>query len=206
MPMQTVTTDSAGRVVLRGLALGNALVTARKIGFKPGALRAILGPGENTLPLLLDAAIVPTLAEVRILGGREVLARHSEFEGRRSRGLASASFTEADIRKRNPVDTWQMFTGLPFVKVNAEGVAQSTRAATGGAGTRCYMNLAVNGLVITGRGGGPAPLDVLPSPAEIHGIEVFAGPAMVPPQYNRLSNSSALSGISTCGLIIVWTK
>jgi hypothetical protein len=46
----------------------------------------------------------------------------------------------------------------------------------------------------------PAPfnLDLLPSPREMAGIEVYAGNATMPIQYANLKNM--------CGIILVWTK
>ena len=40
----------------------------------------------------------------------------------------------------------------------------------------------------------------LPPPDQIHGIEVFAGPASIPPQYNGAANDKM------CGLIAIWTR
>jgi hypothetical protein len=40
----------------------------------------------------------------------------------------------------------------------------------------------------------------LPPPDQIHGIEVFGGPATIPPQYNGAANNKM------CGLIAIWTR
>ena len=44
----------------------------------------------------------------------------------------------------------------------------------------------------------PFNLDLLPSPKEIAGIEVYAGAATIPPQFNGFNRG--------CGVIIVWTR
>jgi hypothetical protein len=40
----------------------------------------------------------------------------------------------------------------------------------------------------------------LPPPSDIHGIEVFAGPASIPGKYSGLGSGK------WCGLIMLWTK
>jgi hypothetical protein len=44
----------------------------------------------------------------------------------------------------------------------------------------------------------PFNLDLLPSPREMMGIEVYAGSATIPPQFAGFGTS--------CGVILVWTK
>jgi CarboxypepD_reg-like domain len=48
--------------------------------------------------------------------------------------------------------------------------------------------------------GGTFDMMNLPAPDQIHGIEVFGGPATIPPQYNGAGNSKM------CGLIVIWTR
>ncbi len=47
---------------------------------------------------------------------------------------------------------------------------------------------------------GPVDLRLLPRPEEIHGVEVFAGAAMIPPQYGGVGSGK------WCGMIAVWTR
>jgi hypothetical protein len=58
----------------------------------------------------------------------------------------------------------------------------------------CFMTVLVDGVAM------PAPfnLDLLPSPHDLAGIEVYAGPATIPPQYSGYNRG--------CGLILIWTK
>lgn len=196
----TITTDSAGRASLADLEPGTARVIARKIGFAAGAVRSGLGPGANAITVILDAIDPPKLAEVRIVSGREVLARHEEFELRKLQGLTTASITEGDIRKRNPIWAWQMLSAIPSLHVdgNMGGArARSTRS-------KCDFRVMVDGI----QKEASFNLGNLPAPGEIHGIEVFAGPARIPPQYNSsiMSGGTFGPGGALCGLIAVWTK
>ena len=46
----------------------------------------------------------------------------------------------------------------------------------------------------------PFDLRMLPPPEEVYGLEVFAGPSSIPPQYGGV-------GVGKwCGLIAVWTR
>jgi hypothetical protein len=44
----------------------------------------------------------------------------------------------------------------------------------------------------------PFNLDLLPSPRELAGLEVYNGPATIPPRFNSYNAS--------CGILLVWTK
>ena len=68
-------------------------------------------------------------------------------------------------------------------------------------GQPCYLLVMVDGLVKNGVPGRPAfDLNQLPRPDEIHGVEVFAGAAMIPLQYSGMGDGK------WCGMIAVWTR
>jgi hypothetical protein len=215
-----VVTDSSGRAIVPAIEPGRSRVTSLAIGYRPGELFVPLEPGRNTVPLILDAARIPTLATVRIIGDRPVLARHQEFETRRSLRQTTASITAEDIAKRNPVDTWQMLTNVSSMRViqygaGAPGVfAMSTRenrivqrrdAVGGGISSPCWYRVMLDGVML--QDDMPDLSNVLPPPGDVHGIEVFAGLATIPVQYVR-SIPDATGGLKSnaCGLIAVWTK
>ncbi|MFI5245466.1 MAG: carboxypeptidase regulatory-like domain-containing protein, partial [Gemmatimonadales bacterium] len=205
---RTVVTGPAGRALIPDVAPGLLRVRARRIGFKPGQLAVTVEAGRNTVPILLSDAVTPSLDTVRIVGGKRVTARLDEFETRYMNKLATASFNRDDILKVNPVETWQMLSRVPSVKfipfgktgglfpVSARGMMVNMSGAM-----PCFMSVMVDGLLMQ-----PDPPDSavdlrrLPAPDEIHGIEVFAGPANIPPQYN------GAGGDKTCGLIAIWTR
>ena len=214
---RTVVTGPSGRAVLADLPPGRVVVRARHVGHAPGTVAAGIAVGRNTIPIVMDKLKLPALDTVRVLGGRRVTSRLDEFETRLANHSASASITAADIQRRNPAETWQMLTNVPSVKVQQGGnnvVAYSDRGMLSSLreAKPCYMRLMIDGVspaptAQSGRDGQGKPtlttfydLNQLPPPSAIHGIEVFAGPASIPPQY-------AGSGSDKwCGLIAVWTK
>ena len=219
-PAREVQTDSLGRAILPSIEPGRARVTSLGLGYRPGEVFVPLDPGRNTVPLILDAVHIPALATIRVIGDRQVLARHQEFESRRSLHQATASITAEDIAKRNPIDTWQMLTTVPSMRVMEYGsglsgvYAMSTReqpvvqrrdAVGGGVTMPCWYKVMIDGMLV------PDPMPdlstILPPPSEVHGIEVFAGLATIPPKYSgSMLDENGQSRSNTCGLIVVWTK
>jgi carboxypeptidase family protein/TonB-dependent receptor-like protein len=203
-----VVTGTTGRALIPDVKPGVLTVRARRIGYKPGELAVSVEAGRNTIPILLSAADLPTLDTVRIVGNQRLvgLRRNDEFEMRRRLHQATVSFTEDDIRLRNPVDVWQMLTNVPSLRiVDSAGVTvESTRSNVvnpDGSQSKCYVQVMVDGQIIQ-----PTPnmagvdLRTLPKPNEIHGVEVFAGPSTIPVQYAGTGKNK------WCGMIAIWTK
>jgi hypothetical protein len=205
---RTVVTGPRGRALVPDVAPGLIVFRTKHVGFKPGQLAVTVEAGRNTVPILLSTVSLPTLDTVRIVGNQRLigLRRNDEFETRRINHTATVSFTHEDIVKRNPVDAWQMLTAVPSVRiVDSAGVtAESTRSNNVNPDmtvSKCYMTVMVDGLVMNG-GPGQLTFDLrlLPKPEEIHGIEVFAGPASIPLQYGGSGSNK------WCGLIAIWTR
>jgi hypothetical protein len=206
---RTVVTGESGRALIPDVVPGTMRVSAKRIGFKPGQVAVRVEAGRNTVPILLSEAATPSLDTVRIVGGKRVSARLDEFETRYMNTLASASFNRADIEKVNPVDTWQMLSRVPSVRFIPSGktgslLAISSRAMKIDGSTLqavpCFMSVMVDGLMMMGEIDGHFDLAHLPPPEDIHGIEVFAGAASIPPKYNGAGNDKM------CGLIAIWTR
>jgi hypothetical protein len=205
-----VVTGATGRALIPDVTPGVLTVRARRIGFKQGELAVRVEAGRNTIPILLSNVDMPVLDTVRVVGNQRLVGirRNDEFEMRRRLHQSTISFTEEDIKKRNVVDIWQMLTNVPSVRILAsEKVkAQTTRSPqimTPDFKLRnCYMQVMVDGLLVQPMPGdsGAVDLRTLPKPSEVHGMEVFAGPATIPPQYSGVGSDK------WCGLIAIWTK
>jgi hypothetical protein len=203
-----VVTGETGRALIPDVAPGVLKVRARRIGFKQGELAVRVEAGRNTIPILLSTVDMPTLDTVRVVGNNRLVGirRNDEFEMRRQLHQATVSFTEEDIKKRNVVDAWQMLTNVPSARVVDSGkvTIESTRSTNMTPDfqvRKCYMQVMVDGILIP-----PLPGDMgldlrtLPKPNEIHGMEVFAGPASIPVQYGGTGTDK------WCGLVAIWTK
>ena len=182
---------------------GRLIVRARKIGFRAGQVSVTIAAGRNTVPIILSGGDLPQLDTVRIVGDeRKTNMRLDDFESRRLNAAATRSITRAEIVKRNPVAAWQMLTSLPSIRIHEEGgqvYALPTRVQQTSlrGDTPCYMKIMIDGLL---QQDAVPNLTKLPSPDEIHGIEVFAGPASIPLQYGGTGSGK------WCGLIAIWTR
>ncbi len=206
-PTRTVVTGQSGRALLPDVEPGVVEIQVRRIGFKPGRLAATIEPGRNTVPIVLTEVAAPTLDTVRVVGGvlRSGRGRFDEFETRRMLRAATATITSDDIKQRNPVNLWQMLTGIPSIKVvdTMSVTVESARSnlARNGALSACYLSVILNGIPQRPKPGSAAfDLRDLPPPADIYGIEVFAGGSSIPVQYGGTGDGKL------CGLIAIWTR
>ena len=209
-----VVTGENGRFRITALSAGSYIVIANRIGYEPVSARVRL-TGADTERVSFSLERVTTgLDTVRVKGEQPVLARYQEFETRLRNHEATAAITEDDIKRRNPTQTWQMLTNISAMQVSDRQehgelvvVASSRRGMiTSVIGPRgnsaCFLTLMIDGVEIPAddQATGRVNLNRLPPPSEIHGIEVFAGGAVLPAKY-----SGAGAG-KWCGLIAVWTK
>jgi hypothetical protein len=203
----TLMTGPSGRALVPDIAPGLLTARARHIGFTPGMVAVTVAEGRNTAPIILSSIAAPMLDTVRVVGDQVVRSRLDEFETRRLNHQATVSFTRADILKRNPADAWHMLTTVPSILIadnDTMVVARSARGATKGLLdiSPCYVQVMVDGIVKNKLAGDKGyDLRDLPRPDEIHGIEVFAGPASIPLQYGGIGGAE-----KWCGLIAIWTR
>ena len=197
-------TDESGRAIFPDLKPGQVTLDVRRVGFAPGRLVLTVAEGRNTAPVILDAVRLPVLDTMRVIGSKGASTRLDAFESRRARRESSASITAAEIERRKPHSAWQLLATVPSVRLmeGPSGVgALSSRVTVkdlrDAKVTPCWMRVAIDGVLLPGE---PPNLAELPPPADIHGIEVFGGPSMIPPEYAGLGSSK------WCGLIAVWTK
>jgi hypothetical protein len=204
---RSLVTTEDGQTLAATLAVGRVTVIARRIGYTLGKLDVVVDTGLNVVPIVMSESAPPMLDTVRIVGAQPLLGLHrnDEFDVRRARKLATVSFDQNDIERRNPVDISQLLRGILSVQLIDSGrvggvMAMSTRAGllSNSNARPCFLRVMVDGNVLNPQGD-PFDLRHLPSPREIYGMEVFAGPASVPLQYGGGSEK-------WCGLIAVWTK
>ena len=181
-PMRTLVTGRTGRALAPDVALGKVIVRARRIGFTPGEIAINVESATVTIPIVMGIASTPTLDTMRVVGAKNVAGRLDEFENRRRLHQATVSITREEIEKRNPVESWQMLRGIAGVTVanrDYKVVATSRRAMISRFDNEpCFLLVMVDGVMMNKVGTESGfNLQQLPPPDEIHGIEVFAGPA-----------------------------
>jgi hypothetical protein len=203
-----VVADARGDFSIAGLPSGVHGVEARLVGFRGTRVRVPMGASRGAhVSLTLGGAVnVLPATTVRERRGPSAL---EGFERRRREG--GGHFVGADeIRARAPATLLDVLTGLPGLQVTTNertgaGALPSivvTRALGqfGAMAERCPPAIFLDGVRIAEvmASGTQIPLNHLPSPGEVHGIEVYSNLASAPAQFQVLG--------SGCGVIAVWTK
>jgi hypothetical protein len=221
-----VVTGENGRFRIAELVPGQHILVAHRLGYEPASARLDLA-SPDTEHIAFSLERVTAALDTVVVRGQAVTPRFAEFENRRRNHETTASFTRDDILKVNPADTWQMLSRVPAMKLIPFGKngglwAVSTRAmrvdGTTLQAVPCFMSVMIDGVMMNGdppiqtgakgaktsappqQSNGTFDMMNLPAPDQIHGIEVFGGPATIPPQYNGAANSKM------CGLIAIWTR
>lgn len=208
---RTVMTDSAGRFLVRELAVGQHVVRVRRIGFKPQYLSATLVAGEaREFNIILEAG-PHELPEVKVTArlAKPIeyawTTKYDEFFHRRRVGLGKF-ITREEFEKKNPYRTSSILFEIPGVNVRFSGHERTEIWFTG-----CNrISVWIDGFQVrvtpqsgpgSRRGAGPTPADIgelisriLPSQIEL--VEVYSGPARMPAEY--LGDS--------CAAIAFWTR
>ena len=198
-----VGTGPNGRFRIVDVPSGPYIVIVRHAGFHPTAT-ILQVPASDTLRLSYMLAEAPTeLAPVVITEQRRSF-RMMEFDYRRKLGEGEF-MTQDQIERHNPAYATELLRQFGTIDVapTSGGGGQDiyypvSRRATGGmtptGQATCFMTVLVDNVPM------PAPfnLDLLPSPRDLMGIEVYAGPSTIPPQFAGLNRG--------CGIILVWTK
>lgn len=195
--------DSTGRARLEELPAGEMRVEARFPGYHLATGIVTVEQGVTPAQVLLERIDGTQLGAVRVEAEADERARYSAFEQRRRAGVPTASITRADIERRGVVNAWQMLRNVSAIELieGPEGVIPVSRRVQSmdlRSGLPCYMRLAIDGVLIP-----DTPVNLahrLPAVGEIHGIEVFGGPARIPSEYAGDQRNMV------CGLIVVWTR
>lgn len=192
-------TDSSGRVRVEGLDTGVVDINVRRIGFAAQSVQARIAAGENALTVRVRGTAV-VLDEMRVIGNRPASGRYDDLDLRIRRKEASAVVTREEIAKRNPIALSQMLRRLPGVRIAdslGNSVAISTRGKkfSNGAPVDCVLRVMLDGTILS------SLLSIDNTvPNDVYAIELFLGPARIPPQLAGIRDDA------WCGLIAIWTR
>jgi hypothetical protein len=214
------TTDSAGRFELTALPAGPLRVAFRRLGFAPDTVRldARASAGDSASASLRPLAVrlAPTVTTAE--RGFES-AKLAGFYRRRRSGRGQY-VTRREFDRFAPPDVASVLRRFHSLQLepapggtlvmSARGLAvRNMRLAA------CAMRIGLDGQLMPG----DFRIDEIPID-DVEAIEVYAGPATMPPQFETLlpgqdpiSRDTALhgggsSGIETstsCGLVMIWT-
>ncbi|HVT40224.1 MAG TPA: carboxypeptidase regulatory-like domain-containing protein [Gemmatimonadaceae bacterium] len=204
-PALHVVTNDSGEFIFDSPPTGKLRMTARRIGFKPQEKGFKLDVGASRQEDFELEGIAELLDSIHVTG---VLGtgRMAEFWNRRAGGLG-AFITRADIERRKPYrpsDLLRTVSGVrvtgdnaldrPVIQMGRTSVQPSTRGGAAQLGGRCVVNYYVDGSWVSP---GTFHIDDI-SPSSIEAMEVYRGPAEIPPRFRQRETA--------CGLIVIWTR
>lgn len=196
-------TNSLGQFRFVDVPVGQYLLIIRRLGFKPASV--IVGVNaRDTLRLSFTLEPAVQSLESVVVSEQPASLRMLEFEHRR-KNLQGFFITQQQIEQRNLPVAADYLRYAPSVTLtpshnatgNPELVAISKReggSVFGEGANACAMAVVIDGIPMPAR----FPLELLPTPREIAGIEIYSGPATTPPQFSGLDRR--------CGIIAIWTR
>ena len=191
-------TGPNGRFRITKVTPGQYLLIVRRVGFRPAS--AIIDvPANDTVRLSYTLERNTSLDTVRITAQKQS-ARLAEFQERRKLGFGEFMGLE-EIDKRNSVYATELFR--KFQSVNVSPSVTSALPIYYALSKREGGTISLGAcpfVVYVDRVPMPTPfnLELLPSPRDLAGIEVYNGASTIPPQYSGMNRG--------CGVILVWTK
>ena len=206
-----LTTDARGRFTVVTAAPAGTVrlaVALRRVGYRPATQLVDVAAGDTTRVSFFLLRGWQQLDPVTVVAEAPSRSPKLEaFERRRRRNTGGTFLTRDYIERRNAVETVDLMRGLLGVRVvDSAGVklfasTRGVRAVSLGGGKvdagPCYMLVGIDGqLKYWGYN-----VNEL-SPKEIHGIEVYNGPATMPRELLGMAAQQEAS----CGLVMIWTR
>ena len=197
-------TDLAGRAVF-SVVSNDRRLTLTRLGFQP---RVLTLPDASADSLELSASMIAIPQQLAPVDVRDsatelISARLVGYEHRR-RGGRGTFITRETIEKKNSVRTIDLFRGYPAFRVvdslsdqHVAGSRGSKPLARGGLQdlAPCVFRVALDGVLM------PWGFQVnMIDPKELHGIEVYSGPATIPAEFATTARDAF------CGMVLIWTR
>jgi len=198
-----IETNSLGRFRFTEVPAGQFLLIVRRIGYRPISSIIQVGARDTVRLSFLMEAAAQSLDKVVVTEERRSL-KMLEFEDRRRQGVGFF-ITQEQLERRNlPVsaDYLRMAPSITLApSPNPSGIPELIAISKreggsflGDGANACAMQVVIDGIPMPPR----FPLELLPNPKEIAGIEIYSGAATVPPQFSGADRR--------CGMILVWTR
>jgi hypothetical protein len=189
---RSVRTDSVGRFIIAALPYGPTDIGFRRLSFEPVILIITIPPSDTT-----DVQVTLGVAAQKLTG--MVIEEHPDqlrqliaFENRRRQGIGHF-ITREQIDKRNPLLLSDMVRSVPGTILISEA-GRTTLRFSRSARNGCPPQFFIDGIQATGFN-----IDDMPA-RDVEGVELYAGAAGLPPEYNRVT------GTGICGTVIIWTR
>jgi TonB family protein len=188
------TTSELGQYRIEGLPSGTHVLTARRLGFRPGTARVTAEDGVTMQADFTLTAVAQRLAPVVVAEKREPYdARLAGFNARKTRKVGTIITREAIDQSTNTTIT-QMLRRVPSVRIGAvrNGPSNAVRLR----GANCPPLVFVDGFPATA---GEFDLDGIDI-GTLEGIEIYPSATSVPSEFVSPRN------LDRCGVIALWSR
>ncbi|MEP6492702.1 MAG: TonB-dependent receptor [bacterium] len=189
----TVRTDSAGKFLLAALPAGPVDLSFRRLAFEPVAITMMLPANDTTEVEVKLTVVAQRLSAVMVQGHPGKVRVLTEFEARRKAGIGHF-ITRAQIEQRHPVLLSDMLRMIPGAILAQGETGKTNLRFSRVARNNCPPMFYVDGIQVTG-----FTIDDMP-PGDVEGVELYAGTAGLPPEFNRMRSTS------NCGSVLIWTR
>jgi hypothetical protein len=189
---RSVRTDSAGFFLLAAIPYGPTDIGFRRLSFEPVILTITIPPSDTTEVKVTLGVAAQQLTGVVVEAHPDQLRRLVAFENRRRQGVGHF-ITRDQIEKRNPLMLSDMVRTIPGT-ILIRDAGRTTLRFSRVARNNCPPQFFVDGVQVSGFN-----IDDMPA-GDIEGVELYAGAAGLPPEYNRVT------GTGICGTVIIWTR
>lgn len=189
--------NDRGQWTLSNVPPGSRTLEVRALGHVP--VRRTVDVIEGTLPIRVAmVTFKATLDTLKITAGLSVNLDLQQFEQRRKTQGMGRFLTAADIAKRQPLETSQIFKNFAGLEVRRTMTVRGDTEVILMKGVfedQCQPTIFLNGTPMQN-----IEADILDNfvrPDKIIGIEVYS-PTSIPPQFQI--------GLSGCGSIVIWAR
>ena len=190
----SVRSDSRGKFIIAGVPVGATDISFRRVAFAPVILSFPIAEDDTIEAQVTLGAVATALPTTVIDAPVEHQRRLAAFEAHRRSG-AGHFVTRADIEKRDPRRLTDLLRSIPGVTFGVGPDGAELIRFVGTPRNNCVPAFFMDGLHVR-----TFDIDEI-SPVDIEGIELYAGSAGLPPEYNQL-----YGGAPVCGTVVIWTR
>jgi hypothetical protein len=193
--------NERGEWSLTGAPVGTRMLDVRAVGYYPESrpVDVVMGAAPVRTALMTMKSVLDT---VRVVAERLSNRNMVEFNERR-RGGMGRFLTAADIERRRPIVTSDLFLNMAGLRLERTEIGDTQLLMRGTFEELCVPNVYIDGRYM--RGMSADDVNGWVKPGEIAGMEVYVGPH-VPAQFNTGLAGGGAAGGESCGAIVIWTK
>jgi TonB family protein len=184
----TATTGEAGEFRIGAVALGPALLVARRLGFRPETVTVAVVASGTSIRFALG--IVPTVLEgIAVSGRRRFTGRLAGYYERLAARTQGYFITRDDIDRGNPRQLTDVLRRAPGVEI-VRGSRLRLR------GRNCAPLVWIDGVSMPA---GEVELNTF-APSSLEGIEIYMTASGAPGRYQATGDESR------CGTVLLWSR